>query len=493
MRRLTQGEVQETLRDVFSLDASWNVKLSPDPASSLGFTNDSSVLVVGGNTARELLKTAEDAAGLVVEQLATLLPCSQTAADRACVEEFINQYGLRLFRRPVAADELARYADFQASVATRSDFGEGMKWMITSMIQSPLAIYRSEIGTQDASGNYVLGEYELASELSYLITGTAPDSELLQAAERNSLSEPVARRAQAERLLGTSSGHEGMRTFFSEWLRYRRVLGQSREDDPAFATEVSPEMVEETRAFLDAVVFDKNGTVHDLMMADFTMLSPTLSQFYGYGGVSASGYQEVSRPEEYGMGLLAQGSLLAATAHQGATSPTLRGLLVSEHFLCMEPPAPPAVVPTIESTQVEPVNTTREKYELNHAAGGASCKNCHLAFEPFGYAFEHFDETGRYRADENGFAINTAVDNALLPDGSYATLSGLDDVSRLVESGTAIQDCFSGLMAAYMFAGASGKNCLAEEARAEVAAGSMSIRDYLLALTEAPHFTTRQP
>jgi hypothetical protein len=46
-------------------------------------------------------------------------------------------------------------------------------------------------------------------------------------------------------------------------------------------------------------------------------------------------------------------------------------------------------------------------------------------------------------------------------------------------------------MAAYMFSGAGGTNCLAEEARAKVATGEMSIYDYLVSLTTAPHFSQR--
>src|SRR5690606_14990973 len=324
--------------------------LSPDPTSHVGFSNDSSVLAVGGNTVREMLRTAEDVADIVVGQLGTVLPCSASSADRACVTEFVNAYGLRLFRRPVTEEDVTRYADFQESVAGRSDFATGMKWMLTGMLQSPYAFYRSEIGVPGDGGRQ-LTDFEMATELSYMMVGTTPDETLLNQAASGGLSDPSVRAAEATRLLADHPRRrEGMRGFFNEWLKYRTVLGKSREDDPTFADSITPLMVEETRGFLDTLVFGNNGTVHDLMTANFTSLNAGLSAFYGYGGVTGEEFELAPKPPEHGMGILAQGSLLATTSHQGYTSPTLRGLLVTEHFLCMEPPPVPAVVPALSDT-----------------------------------------------------------------------------------------------------------------------------------------------
>lgn len=494
LRRLTQGEVDVTLRDIFNLDGWLGVKLSPDPTSNLGFTNDASVLVVGGTTAREMLKTAEEVADLVVEQLPTVLPCSASSPDRACVTEFINTYGLRLFRRPLSADEVTRYADHHESIAGRSDFATGMKWMLTAMIQSPHAFYRSEIGVDAGDGTRQLDNYEMATELSYMMVGSTPDEPLLNRAAAGELSDPVVRAAEAERLLSDHARRrDGIRTFFNEWLRFRTVLGQSREDDPLFAQDISPLMVEETRYFLDTLVLGDRGTIQDLMLADFTALNDRLSQFYGYGGVSNAEFDRVTRPPEYGRGILAQGSLLAATSHQAYSSPTQRGLMVTERFLCMEAPPVPAVIPPLEDSIVGTAAvTTREKYETAHAAPGSACGECHLQFEPFGYIFENFDETGRVRTMDEGQPVNTVVTNAPMPDGTLRAFNNIDELSELVNTSDVIQNCFSGMLAAYMYSGASGQACLAEDTRALVATGEMSIYDYIISLTAAPHFSQRQ-
>ena len=59
-------------------------------------------------------------------------------------------------------------------------------------------------------------------------------------------------------------------------------------------------------------------------------------------------WHRVDRPANWGIGLLAQGSILAGTSHPTFTSPVFRGLLVYANLLCGEQLQPPAVVPTID-------------------------------------------------------------------------------------------------------------------------------------------------
>ncbi len=121
LRRLTRGELQATIEDAFpELSGSWQgVKLSPDQASRLGLTNDAAVLTVAFQTAKQLLETAEDVAALVASDgvLESVLPCAG-AGDGACADEFIGQYGSRLFRRPFTEEEAARYRGLFDSSAT---------------------------------------------------------------------------------------------------------------------------------------------------------------------------------------------------------------------------------------------------------------------------------------------------------------------------------------------------------------------------------------
>lgn len=492
LRRLTRAETQASLEDIFpELGGKWSgVRLSADIASKLGFSNDTATLVVNGSMARELIKTAEDVATIITssEVLPSVLPCSTSGADAACVKEFVNARGLRLFRRPLSEDEVKRYVDFQQSVQGRSDFETGLKWALVSLIQSPHAMYRSELG-EEAGGGYALTQHELATELAYIYTGSTPDPILLRAATDGALGDPAALRAQAERLITEHPRRfDSMRNFFFEWLEYGKVRGQSRADNPDFAQQISPLLIEETRMFLDEIVFAENGDVKRLMTADYTAVNGTLADFYGFGETD-DGWVKATRPPGQGLGILAQGSILASGAHQEATSPTLRGLLFYRRFLCNSKPQVPAMIPTIEeSTKDQDAKTTREKYEKHHSVG--HCGACHKPFEPFGYTMEQFDEMGRYRADEDGHPIDTSA-TVMLLNQEPLEVTSIEDVAELVHESTDIDNCVSGLMAAYMFSGAGGQSCLAEDSRRALAAGEKSLREFYLDLTAAPHFTTR--
>lgn len=488
LRRLTRGELQATVEDVFpEIRDSWRGnRMSADPASVLGFSNDSAALLVGSQAAGELLRTAEDVATLVSAPgtLAALLPCA-SGGDAACAGEFIDQYGMRLFRRPLTELERGEYLGLFDSVASESDFAMGIKWTLVALLQSPHAIYRSELGTP-GGGLRQLSEYELATQLGYMFGGTTPDRELLDLAAAGQLSDPAVRAAQAARLIRTPRGLEVVREFFRAWLGYGSIVYAQRDQHPNFATEIAPHLIDETRFFIDQVVFQHGGDLKQLLQAPYTTLNPPLSTFYGFGGVT-DGWSQVDRP--WGAGLLAQGSVLVATAHERATSPTLRGLLVYKKLLCNDKILPPAIVPTLDESAGE-ANTTRELFEVAHLTKGSGCNNCHALFDPAGFTFEHFDETGRYRDQENGFPIDPSG-NIPLADGSKVELSDFDDLIAQVEEVPQISDCVSGLMMAYMFSGGGGQICLAEEQRSALARGEIGIEDYLLELTQTPHFTTR--
>lgn len=489
LRRLTRTELQATVEDIFPEVASgWRgVRLSADPASTLGFANDSSALLVGFQTANELLRTAEDVAELVTasDVLGTLLPCASTGGE-ACAGEFIDRYGLRLFRRPLSEAERSEYLGLFNSVAGDSTFAMGIKWTLVALMQSPHAVYRRELGVP-GNGGRQLTEHELATQLAYMYGGTTPDQELLDLAAAGNLSDPTVRAEQARRLIRTPRGLEVVREFFRAWLAYGSVIYAKRDDVPDFENSIAPDLLNETRFYIDQVIFQHGGDLSDLMRSPFTILNANLSSFYGFGDVQGD-WAQVDRP--WGAGLLSQGSVLVSTAHESATSPTLRGLLVFKKVLCNDKIVPPAIVPTLEESAGE-ANTTRELFEMAHLTKGDGCSNCHAKFDPAGFTFEHFDETGRYRPDENGFPIDPSG-NITLADGSEVELTGYDDLLAKVDEIPQIKDCISGLMAAYMFSGGGGQICLAEPERTALANGEIGIEDYLIGLTSAPHFTARQ-
>lgn len=490
LRRLSQVELEHTLRDIFpELGDSWpGVKLGIDPASKHGFTGDADTLLVGDQTAAEWLATAEDVAARITDPavLPVVLPCAAQTPDSACAAQFIASYGQRLFRRPLSESEQARYEAHFAAVVAEADFPIALKWTLVGLIQSPHAVYRSELGAP-AEGGYDLTPYEIATALAYTYGGTTPSPELLAKAEQGALASPEARRDEARALLASARGKDVLHRFFAQWARYPQVESKIKNDIPSF-DDIRLRMLDETRRFVDEVIFAQDGDVRALLTAPFTVLDATLSQFYGFGGVAGEAAL-VARPAEWGVGILAQGSVLAGQAHADSSSPTKRGLLVYERLLCGPHILPPMNIPAIDPP-MPGAQTTRERYETAHA-GDPVCQTCHQYFDPIGFAFEHFDWAGRYRADENGLPIDAtgqAIQFDLTP---LIAFDGLTELAGELAELPLATDCVSGLLATYAYGTVEG--CLAEDARTALQDGEVGLRDYYIELAAAEHFVHRAP
>ncbi len=490
LRRLTQAEFQHTATDIFpQIVSGWSgVKIGTDAVSALGFSNDAATLTVGQQTAQEILSTAEDIATRVTAEgvLSQVLPCASSAPGAACAAQFIDQYGKRLFRRPLSADDSKRYSDYFASVSARSTFQLGIKWTLVALFESPNAVYRSELGVANGA-SYALSQHEIATEIAYTFGGSTPSPDLLAKADAGALATPEARLAEARALLATPNGKEAVHELFREWSGYPLVKARTKTNKD-FTASTATDMTTETQRFIEDVLFTKSGSLSDLLTAPYTFVNASLSAFYGFGAASGD-FTRVDRPANWGVGLLAQGSLLAANSHADATSPTWRGLLVYSKMFCNVRPKPPPSVPSI-SEPSPGVTTTRERYEQSHINGNPVCATCHKQWDPIGFGFEHFDELGRYRETEAGLTID-ATGYALNGGQQTMTFDGAQDLAMKLAADPDVTDCVSGLMSEYVYAGGGGVSCLAETARTGLAQGKFGLVEYLAQLSTERQFSER--
>ena len=472
LRLLTRQEFVNTINAVFpSVAGQWQSTLPANQVSAAGFDN-SATNQVGNQYAELLLETAEAVADAVTASSAfsNLLPCSASAADRSCAEEYITDYGQRLFRRPLTQEEKDRYLTYFDGALEAADFATAIKWVTVGLVQSPSAVYRSEIGSDMGDGSRKLSAYELATELAYTYTGAPPSDELLTSAASGDLGDLSA---VAQTMLASDAGKQTVQRFFEGYLGYTRVASTQKPAVTGF-DDAKLAMLDETRAFIDNVVFQTGGGVRELLTSPSTVPSALVS-FYG------------DRPAEGGVGVLGQGAFLASHANADSSSPTKRGLFAYINLLCQEKPELPAVVPDL--APAEPgVKTTRQRYEESHAGSGV-CSNCHQKFDPIGFGFEHFDEAGRYRDNELGLPIDasgsvrdSAGSDLFAFDGQVQLMDGLVDQSIVYQ-------CFSAYLATYAF-GATD-SCLGSSGSADLEAGNIGIAAAYAALAAEPHFTTR--
>jgi hypothetical protein len=487
LRLLNRGELDRTLNDIFpQLKGQWTNAMPSDTLSSFGFDNDAGASV-GEQQASALLDTALSVATAATgSALPNLLPCAASGGDKSCATTFLTTYGKRLFRRPLKQAEQDRYLTFFDASLVKSDFKTALKWMIAGLIQSPSAVYRSEIGAAQG-GMRKLTPYELATELAYTYGGSTPSAELLTQADGGAIADPAA---TARNLLMTDGGKQALQHFFEGYLAFTRVSSIQRPNvkgaNNALFSDVSADMAQETRSFIQQVVLQGGGGVKDLFTSPTTNVSTKLAQYYGFPAPSADG-ASVARPAGQGVGILAQGAFLSTHANSDASSPTQRGLFVFQRLLCNDKPHPPNDVPPLPA--ITPgAKTTRQRYEEQHAAV-QPCSTCHALFDPIGFGFEHFDEGGRFRTMEGALTVNSA---STMPDptsGAPIAFAGEEELVTALAALPEVSQCFAGYLATYAFG--SGEPCLGSSNVAKLQNGQIGIADAFVGIASEPNFTQR--
>ena len=167
----------------------------------------------------------------------------------------------------------------------KSDFKTALKWMTIGLIQSPNTLYRSEIGAV-SGGMRQLSPYEIVTELAYTYTGTTPTDAMLTLAGSGNLGDVTA---MARSLLATDAGKQALQRFFEQYLDYASVTSMQKPNISTFAS-VSADMVQETHAFIDQIVFQNAGGLKELLTATTTNPSKALATYYATGNAYTGGF-----------------------------------------------------------------------------------------------------------------------------------------------------------------------------------------------------------
>ena len=345
--------------------------------------------------------------------------------EAACATRILSKVAKLAYRRPVTKRDLDTLLNFFAM--GRKDggsFDAGIQFALERLLVDPdflLRVYRDP-STRSASagpaGAYRLADLEVASRLSFFLWSSIPDEQLLDLADRGQLTRPATLRQQVLRMLADPrASHALVEDFTSQWLNLRRVSEVIIDPDryPDFDDNLLEAFRRETELFV-ASTLREDRSVLDLLRADYTFVNERLARHYGIPGIYGNRFRRVSlsNPNERG-GLLAQGSLLSTTSYPDRTSPVLRGKFLLNNILGLDVPQPPPGVDTNlpEIKPGAPPPSIRARLEQHRK--NPSCASCHSTIDPLGFALEHFDAIGGWRAtDESGNPV----------DASGTTVSG---------------------------------------------------------------------
>jgi mono/diheme cytochrome c family protein len=338
-------------------------------------------------------------------------------AEAACARQVVSQLARRAYRRPATDAQLKELLGFYNEGHAAGTFENGIELALRRLLVSPEFLYRIEADPSgvSAGSTYALGDYELASRLSFFLWSSIPDEPLLDAAARGALKNEQELARQVRRMLADPRSEALAKNFAGQWLYLRTIEGSLPNVYlfPNFGENLRQDFRRETELFFDSIVRE-NRSLLDLLTADYTFVNERLAHHYNIPHIYGSQFRRVTIADENRRGLLGHGSILTVTSLADRTTVVGRGKWILENLLGAPPPAPPPDVPPLgESKPGGKVLTLRERMQQHRA--NPVCASCHARMDPLGFALENFDATGQWRTMEAGAPIDVSAE---LPDGT---------------------------------------------------------------------------
>jgi hypothetical protein len=419
VRRITESQYRHTIADVFGPEIKINARFEPEKREQglLAVGNAQLSLTSSGFEQYFALASSISDQVLSEKQRGASVPCrpaDPAQTDEGCVRQFIDRYGVRLFRRPLTESEtLARIKAASTGAKETHDFYAGLKLALTSLLMAPEFLFRVETAEPDPAsklGQYRLDAYTKAARVSFLSWDSAPDPELLAAARSGAIHTESGLAQQLNRLAASPRFEDGVRAFFADMLQLDGLENLVKDPTiyPKFNQTISDSAKEQTLKTIVDLLVRKKQDYRDIFTSNDTFINRPLAAVYRVPFASSSDWTAYTfPPSSERSGVLTEISFLSLFAHPGASSPTRRGIKVHEVFMCQPTPDPPA--DTDFSRVKDSTKGTIRGRLLDHM-NNPGCAVCHRRTDPPGLALEHFDGLGQLRTMENGAKIDVSAD-----------------------------------------------------------------------------------
>ena len=398
------------------------------------------------------------------------------AGQADCAWTSIDRFARRAYRRPLGAAERARLLDFWQDNRAGAPLDEALALTVAGILQAPAFHFRAGTGADP---------WALASRLSYFLWDSMPDAELFAAAEAGELATAAGVERQARRMLDDARARPAVVRFHHQWLGTEDVLliaparrafgprfgiapriATARDDDIEWPTILGPvrhSLLLEAGLFVERVVFDGDGTFTALLTDRHGYVSDATAPIHGEGAARVPDGAPVTLPIEFvavsigrkdsltlypatfppeqRAGVLTLPAVLAVGAYAVQPGPILRGVRVLERVACMHLGTPIQGAETAlppDTLAVESTNRERTAAATDRPA----CASCHRRINPPGFAFEHYDALGAWRAEDNGQPVD-ASGTLALPGGETITFADGVDFARQLAASRRARDCYA--------------------------------------------------
>jgi mono/diheme cytochrome c family protein len=417
LHRLNRAEYNNTIRDLLGVNFQPADDFPQDDVG-YGFDNIGDVLSLPPLLMEKYVAAAEK----IVEKVLASPEARKhlfivATQNEESARQILERFAGRAYRRPVTPEELRRLLRFvEMAEKERDGFETGIGLAVQAVLVSPHFLFRVEIDSRpnDPKAIHPIGDYELASRLSYFLWSSMPNDELFELARKKTLREPDVLEKQVRRMLKDPRSRALVDNFAGQWLQLRSLAEFKPDPDlfPRFDEKLRSAMRQETELFFESIIREDRNIL-DFIDADYTFVNERLAKHYGLSGVQGEQFRRVSLTSTPRGGILTQASVLAVTSNPTRTSPVKRGKWILENILGTPPPPPPPDVDELkDDKQAELSGTLRQRMEKHRAI--PNCASCHQRMDPLGFGFENFDAIGAWRDREGKHAIDSS---GTLPGG----------------------------------------------------------------------------
>lgn len=341
-----------------------------------------------------------------------------------CMRVFIENFGKRLFKRPLTTEETTA---FRSIYESESNHNSGMSNVIFSFLVSPEFLFhidKADIPVADRTDIVHLDSYEIAKKLSYRIWDSLPNQTLLDMARDNDLSEDSNFNDALTYVTSqTDKVRDSMQNFAQEWIG---ISDQNEVSIPGAFWDADVralaarngvtipynqayiELAHLRTAMIDEIMeftayhFDQNNPFSSLFTSDISFArNQYLMSIYNVNTPAQNPVtpaNAVRFPAGTRSGILTRSAIIGDSSLYA--NPIHRSIKVREKFLCMivsEPP-PDLNAEDLIPPQPDPNLTIREQYIAKTAPD--NCMLCHEQINPYGFIMGKYDGYGGFHDTE---------------------------------------------------------------------------------------------
>jgi Protein of unknown function (DUF1592)/Protein of unknown function (DUF1588) len=383
------------------------LRLGTDQLASLNMSADrfSAYLSIANAVSREITSQSS-----TLQAFAGSCATSNTSISNTnCLNSFINNFGLIVFRtppKPAEVDELKR------GITSWFD-------LIGRFLIHPRFLSHYEREGTLRNGMYQLTAYELSARLASVFWKSVPDLTGLSAAASGAILTKSGLRSEINRLLASPKAHEALWMFYQQWFAVSRLpttydtgAAAQASANPIAVTTLNTQafrqaVLDDGREFLEYFTWRTAGTLDDIFRSSllFTTNS-TLASIYGVSPRANSTAAPVNDGTGRYSGILTRALIThQKPSHDGNPNHILRGVFLLSNLMGTQLGLPSNFAEQQALVNEVPRNAS-SRTEVTILTSPRQCMICHTSINPSGFAMANFDWLGRYMTTERRFKLD---------------------------------------------------------------------------------------